>query len=97
MWELTIKDGVVYSRSKARLAADSPWSASVQIFPHRSTPHFKPHAPEVVPGIASAKEWTFLDLVKKDLTKFYADTMDFTVADIPADVSKRAYHPYPYP
>ena len=89
VWELTVQDGIVRARSKERLAADSPWSSPVQIFPHRSTPHFKPHALDVVPGVAPFKEWSFRELVVQDLTKFYSDTLDFIVCDIPRDVSAR--------
>ena len=86
MWELSIEDGIVNARSKERMAAEFPWSAKTQIFPHRSTPHVKAHAPDVVPRPAPTKEWIFRDLVIKDLTQFYSDRMDFIVCDIPEDV-----------
>ena len=89
MWELTVEDGVVFARSKERMSAESPWSKPVQIFPHRSTPHFKPHKPEKVPTVSPLREWSFLPLIVKDLKKFYSDSLDFTVCDIPADVSTR--------
>ena len=62
-WELTVEEGVVYCRSKERLAADSPWSDRVQIFPHPSTPHIKGHRPGKRAPVAPFTQWTFLDQV----------------------------------
>jgi hypothetical protein len=85
--EYQVQDGVVSMRSKEFLDPRCPWSRSVQIFPDLSTPTFSPHAPDKKPDVAPLKEWSYLPLIQRDLTKLYSGNLSHNVVDIPEAVA----------
>ena len=87
--QLTVTNGVVHARSKPNLNTQTPWSATVQLFPPRSAPTTEVNAPDVVPDVAPHREWPLVELVQRDLVKFYAGAMKATVCHIPEDVKAR--------
>ena len=89
--QMTVQDGIVCARSKAHLRDECRWSKAMQIFPHPSSPHTKPHDPKKVPDISPLKEWVYRDLIVQDLTKFYTNELPRVVVAIPEAVKNREY------
>ena len=76
----------MYARSKEYMRDSYPWSESVQVFPHALTPRMKPHKPRVKPGVSPLKEWPYLDVIQRDLKKFYLEKLAHKVTSVPEDV-----------
>ena len=78
----------MYGRSRPDIDPTTPWSEPKQLFPPMSMPSIQPHAPDEKPEPAVLQEWKGLDQVQRDLRKFYANKLKYTVTHIPDHVQK---------
>ena len=86
--QLTVKDGIVFGKSREDIDPATPWSEYAQLFPPPLMPEARPHPADTTPGAAPLQEWKAIDQLKRDLTKFYANKLKYKVTHIPEDIQE---------
>ena len=92
------ENNVVFVRSKARCAAESPWGPWFQILPHPDSDEGVVHSPDSFPNMAAPKPWPkWQSEVVPGLSKFYNREFVHPVSIPVQDLDEmRKYIAYPY-
>ena len=90
--ELTVKDGIVYSRSKEDMNAATPWSESQHFFPPFEEPDLSYPDPDQTAPTVPLGEWNNMGKVYHDMKKFYNGQLSHVVTDIPVITKQGKMH-----